>query len=138
MNITKAYQFQEHSRGNHITLTIDCTSISIVLVWRFQFVSWGTSDSAFLNMICKWNIKKQIKGMTISTFLVSKKVPQKQKLYKLFIGIYLNRKKCWRERSVYGENGIILFFKDVFVSKFNWSFYSMDKRLNSWFRANQN
>lgn len=53
--------------------------------------------------------------MTISTFLVSKKVPQKQKLYKLFIGIYLNRKK----RSVYGENGIILFFKDVFVSKFN-------------------
>lgn len=75
--------------------------------------------------------------MTISTIFVFKSVPQKQKLYKLFICIYLNRKNAG-ERSSYAENGIILLFKDVSISKFNWLFYSMNKRLNSWFRANQN
>lgn len=39
--------------------------------------------------------------MTISTFLVSKKVPQKQKLYKLFIAIYLNRKKYAEENDLF-------------------------------------
>lgn len=61
--------------------------------------------------------KKQIKGMTISTFLVSKKVPQKQKLYKLFIGIYLNRKKYAEENNPFMLK--MGSFKEVSVSKFN-------------------
>lgn len=80
-------------------------------------------------------MKKQIKAWQSQQYLFPKMSPR-NKNSKLFIGIYLNRKKYAEENNPFMLK--MGSFKDVSVSKFNWLFYSMNKRLNSWFRANQN